>query len=256
MNPIQVIVTDTHAGGSTALAVPEFETEDHQIVRASPGQRWLWGRWQEFLQLVEERAGKRPVVGIHLGDAIEGNHHRTVQALPNLFDQEKMALDVLAPLRKLCNRFYMVRGTEAHDGEGAQSLSRLARELDADAVDWELRLKIGGVLGLYVHHGRVGSRPWTTGATNVAAEIMVRSAERGEEIPRFVFYGHRHRVDDSGSRFQNIRVIACPAWQLSTAYGWKVGPFSLADVGGVIVDGENVEIVRYRAPRRKVITVG
>ena len=252
MDPLVAVITDTHAGGMTALAVEEFETSDKQIIRWSPGQKWLGESWEEYLGKLKRRAKGRKVIGVHLGDAIEGNHHRTVQALPVLFDQEAMDLADLGPFRSLCDRFYMVRGTEAHDGEGAQSISRLARDLNADAVDWEFRLRIGGVLSLFVHHGRAGGRPWTTGAANVAAEIMLQCSERGEEIPRLVFTGHRHRIDDSGEKFSNIRVLSCPAWQLSTSFGWKVGAFSLSHIGGVFVEGENVTVERYTAPRRPI----
>lgn len=253
--PLQVIVDSTHAGGMTALAIPEFTTGDKQVVRWSPGQKWLGGCWQDFLRQAKERGRGRKIIGVHLGDAIEGNHHRTVQALPSLFDQEEMAQEVLAPFRSICDEFYMTWGTEAHDGDGWQSMRRVAKELDATAADWELRLRIGGVLCLYTHHGRAGGRPWTTGAANVAAEIIIQCAERDEEIPRLVFTGHRHRLDDSGSKFKNIRVVSVPAWQLTTAFGAKVGAFTLSDIGGVFVEGDNVEVVRYKAPRRPIAKI-
>jgi hypothetical protein len=129
--------------------------------------------------------------------------------------------------------------------------------MDVNDADWELRLGISGSPGhmLLAHHGRAGQRPWTTGAAGVAAEVMLQCAERGEEVPRLVFTGHRHRIDDSGEKFSNIRVVSCPAWQLATGHGAKVGPFTLSHVGGVFVEGENVEIIRYQAPRKPIVTV-
>jgi hypothetical protein len=236
--------------------MPEFVTADKQTIHWSPGQEWLGEQFLGFLNRAKERAVGRRVIGTLLGDAVEGNNHQTVQALPSLFDQGEMAKQVLSPFRSMCDEFYMTWGTEAHDGPGWATIREIASELEVNAADWELRLRIGGVLCQYAHHGRAGSRPWTTAAAGIAAEVLMRAAERGEEIPRFVFYGHVHKLDDSGEKFPSIRAIACPSWQLPTAYGTKVGAFSLPAIGGILLEGENVEIVRYKPPRRPIIEVG
>jgi hypothetical protein len=202
----------------------------------------------------KREAKKCDLFVFHLGDLVDGIHHGNVQAITVLDDQEKMAEELLAPLRAIARQMWICVGTATHVGEVGQSERRIARRLNA-TLAYEHRVEIDGVLHDLAHHGRVSSRSYYTAATSIAAEVMLESAERGDPIPRFIWRGHRHRINDSGEHFENTRCIVVPCWQLRTHYGHKVSPGKTSDVGYVLVEGENVEVKRYRPQRRAVVHI-
>lgn len=250
---LTVIVGDTHIGGTTALALPEFTTDEGQTVKASDAQKWIYEKWLDFWQAVRERAGirgktrKHRLVVVHMGDAVDGLHHATVQALPNLEDQENMACELLRPLAAMADGgYYQIRGTEAHAGQAAQSEVRIARELGAKACEWELDLEIDGVLMNFTHHGRAGRQDWTSSAANQAAGLCLARAGDAQPIPRLAFRAHAHTLDDSGEKLEYTRLIVCPAWQLKTAFAHKVAAGKRSDIGGLVVEGDAVDFTRAR----------
>ena len=52
-----LVVSDTHIGGTTALALPKFVTDEGQEVIASPAQGWLYQNWQDLIGYAKQRAG-------------------------------------------------------------------------------------------------------------------------------------------------------------------------------------------------------
>ena len=259
MKPLTLIISDTHSGGSTALAYPQMilnegDAEEKKI-SLSAGQYWLWDCWEEMYKRIkyEVQRKKRTLFTFHLGDMVDGIHHGNVQAITVLDDQEKMAEELLAPIRALSTQMWICVGTAAHVGEVGQSERRIARRLNA-TLAYEHRVEIEGVLHDLAHHGRVSSRAYYSAATAVAAEVMLECAERGDPVPRFVWRGHRHRINDSGEHFENTRCVNVPCWQLRTHYGYKVSGRP-SDIGYILVEGENVEIKRYRPQRRKVVHI-
>ena len=58
-----VIISDTHIGGSTALATPEYTVHNRydleaQTIHANRLQSWLWECWSDFWSYVKELQGK------------------------------------------------------------------------------------------------------------------------------------------------------------------------------------------------------
>lgn len=248
-----MVVTDTHIGGTTALSLPKFTTDEGQEITATKAQEWLYECWQDITEYAKQRAGivgkkrQHRLVFIHLGDIVDGLHHNTPQALPNLTDQEVMACELLRPIVALADGgYYQIRGTEAHAGLAAQSEARIAKELGAKCCEWELDLDIDGILYNLAHHGRAGGRDWTSSAANVAAEIVIDRAMSGCKIPQFVLRGHRHTLDDSGARNPRTRAIMLPAWQLKTAFAHKVAAGRRSDIGGILIDGASVDFTHAR----------
>jgi len=257
-NPLVLIISDTHIGGTTALAQPRFrlaeDTDEEREITLSMGQRWLWEDcWLPLVKRMkhEVRRRRRHLIVLHGGDVIDGHHPRRLQALPEVEDQERMAVELLEPLRALAKQMYICIGTEAHVGLVAQSERRIARLLNASLAH-EHRLEIGGVLHSILHHGRTSSRTYYSRASSIAAEILMACAEHGYPVPRFAWRGHKHTIDDTGAKFSNIRVVTLPAWQLKNHYTWKVAPEKISDIGYVLVDGEQVEIVRHVPKRRPI----
>jgi hypothetical protein len=109
----------------------------------------------------------------------------------------------------------------------------------------------------FAHHGRIGARPWTkgNGVLTLAVEIGYQHFRRGEPHPHLAIRSHFHQHFDTHDAHP-VRVVQMPAWQLHTAFGHRIAPDNLADIGGLIVvirDGRyTVEPVLF-APSRPPI---
>jgi hypothetical protein len=248
---ITAIVSDSHIGGLTALSLHEWQcdtgevhqdgTPIMQLYTATLAQDWIYKNWLDFWGYVEKLAGKKHrVIAIHAGDIVEGNHHHTVQAMPNMGDQTGMAIEIMRPVANLCSKtggkLYFIRGTEAHAGEGAQSEAGIAKALGAPCV-WEGIYNIDGTIIDIAHHGRAGRRDWTSAAAGMATEAIMDAVTDNppRPAPRYVFRGHNHLIDDSGEKIPATRAIALPAWTLRGAFGYRAAPGRRSDVGGVIM---------------------
>ncbi len=254
--PLVAVISDTHFGGFTSLSPASVKLDDGGMYYASAVQLKLLDWWTQFWSEVFERSLNRKLIVVHLGDVIDGNVHKRGQGLADIALQERIAIDMLKPIRDRADQFLMLRGTEAHVGDQAQSEVRIAAALQANACEWELGLRVGGLLYDLSHHGRVGGRPWSSAGATQAWEVIADCHMFGLPVPRFVLRGHRHIIDDSGERVPGTRFISLPAWQLRNAYGHKVASTRRSDIGGVIIDGEAVTVRSYQAPLgRKEIEV-
>jgi hypothetical protein len=255
-SPLVVLVGDTHFGGFTALCPAELKLDDEGVYHASPVQRQLLAWWDSFWgEVKRERQGRKLIV-IHMGDMVDGNVHGRGQAIANENDQKRAAQELMMPVREQADKFFMLRGTEAHVGNSAEREKTLENLLEADACEWEMLLDIDGVLFDLSHHGTGSSRPWGTSAATTAWRVIADCHRSGVPAPRFVVRGHTHMIDDSGERVAGTRAFSTPAWQLRNAYGYKVNAQTRSDIGGVIVDGTDVRFIRYTAPLgRKVYKV-
>lgn len=265
---ITAIVTDTHIGGTTALCLPEWSWDTGEMnekgepirgsYKASRAQLWILESWLDYWEHVKKLAGKEyRIITVHVGDVVDGDHHQTLQAIPNVEDQEALAIEVMKPVANL-GPLYFIRGTGAHSGEMSRSEVRIAKELGAKSCTWELLLSVDGVLMDFAHHGRAGRRDWTSSAASMATEAVMDAAKDGRQIPRYVFRGHNHIIDDSGEKVPGTRAVALPSWQLRTEYGYKASPGRRSDIGGLIVlpDGSlDTSRMRYTAaPGQRKIT--
>jgi hypothetical protein len=265
------IIGDTHVGGSTALAVHEYEydtgddnedgTPITQKFTATLAQDWLYEKWLDFWRYVWtlKTEGNHRLLVIHMGDIVDGNHHHTVQAIPYLSVQADMAVQIMLPVANMADRgLYILRGTEAHAGEAAQTEAGIAQALGAKQCAWELILDVDGLILDLAHHGRAGRREYTSAAASVATEAQVDAAQEGRPIPRYVFRAHTHTIDDSGEKVKGTRAFSCPSWQLKTAFGHRIASGRRADIGGVIIlpDGSlDLSRIRYTAApgQRKLV---
>jgi hypothetical protein len=251
LNTITAIVSDTHIGSTVGLALPQFENGEGQLISASREQGWIYQNWLEYWEHVRAltRKHRARLIAIHLGDIVDGNHHASVQLLPDVVDQENMAHEILEPISHKAAKIYICRGTEAHVGPSAGSEVRIAARLGAEIV-WEELLEVDGVILDLAHHGRAGRRPWTSAAAGMATEAQINALRKGKPVPRYVLRGHNHLIDDSGDKVEGTRAIAMPSWQLKTAFGHRVAPGSRSDIGGLIMlpDGSlDLSRMRYKA---------
>lgn len=266
---VWAVVSDLHVNSTVGLCPASgVRLDDGGTYMPSNSQVWLWERWLETWSIVVEKAEEvggsiRVVLN---GDLVDGDHHNTPQIISrNLETQHEAAMSVLEPVRDLApEHVFVVRGTEAHVGKSAQREEALARWLGAEedpatgaASWWHLRAESNGRLLDFLHHGRLGGRPWTkvTGPGTLAAEIALYSASAGERCPDLAVRSHFHQWADSGDNFP-VRVVQIAGWQLSTAFIHRINASAaLPSIGALLVtaypDGRlEVEKVKHHVKRR------
>lgn len=257
---ILVVISDTHFGSTLSVAPPKYvlhnrNTLEEQVVVANKVQNWLYNNWLDFWEYVKFRQGrKRRLIVVHCGDVVESVHHQSTQLVAEVEDQINIALELLEPIRNRANAFYGVLGTPTHSGVDGSTEARIYKELDIDFGN-TITLDIDGQIHHFFHHGRASSRPWTSSAAGLAAEVIIDFAQQGLPLPNFIWTGHRHKVGDSGIQNKGTRAISLPAWQLKTSYAWKVASSTArSDIGGaIVVDGvPDFSKMRYMGQPDKV----
>jgi hypothetical protein len=262
---IIAIVSDTHVGSSTAIAPPRFTVHsgragEKQTTLYNAYQKWLFACWIDYWEYVRSLAGivgktrKNRLVIFHLGDAVDGKHHRSVQTMEEIQDQLEAVCNLLRPLANMADGgMYLTYGTGAHNGGCAEMETTIGNELGIHH-DWEYSLDVDGLTFDLTHHGRAGRRDWTSSAAGLAVEVATDYISAGVKPPRYVLRGHNHKIDDSGQKLDYIRAISLPSWQLRTAYGHQVAANQRrSDIGGLILDtgdpdNPNFSRMRYQAP--------
>lgn len=242
---VLAIVSDTHIGSSTAIAPLEFtvhgrSSNEAQITHANRLQTWLYECWTDYWERVFHLAKKRRLIVVHVGDVVDGVHHGSTQVMAEVADQCEAAMELLRPIASRTDAFFGILGTgPSHAGMDNVTESELYKALGANEFGQTLTLDIDGVYHDFAHHGRAGQRPWTSSAAGVAAEVMLDYASQGMRPPNFIWRGHTHTIDDSGSKMPGTRAISLPSFQLKTSFGWRVSSQTVrSDIGGyIVVDG-------------------
>ena len=238
---IVAVVSDLHVGSTTAIAPPTFrihvrERREAQEVNANELQRWLYECWQDYWGYVfglAKRKRERVYILI-MGDVIDGDRSRGVQSIPEVQDQMNVAEELLEPIVHRARACYGVIGTAYHGGAAGVNESKVYRDLGFAEYGQHLAKRADGLVHDMGHHGRAGRRSWTSQAPGMAAEAIIDYATQGLPPPAYVWRGHNHHIDDSGTKVAGTRAIALPSWELKTEFGWH---FSLerSDIGGYIV---------------------
>lgn len=265
------VCSDIHAGSTLGMCPREgVHLDDGGSYTPSPEQIWLADHWDAawlHVEQVAERASKSGPVDFGLvvnGDATDGNHHGTVQILSGAEGAHiKCATECLrTPLKLNPKWVWVVRGTEAHVGKSggleegmAVAMSREGAPIQRDVntgswSSWYVMLDINGKLLDFAHHGRMGQRAHTRAgyAKHYAHDIWTERKLRGERAPDLAVRSHFHTYEDTGPRHPTrptTRLVQMPAWQLKTAFGWRVAVESLSDIGLVAIvirPGEEIEV--------------
>ena len=262
---ILVVLSDTHIGSSTAVSPLRYTVHNRssyeaQTMEANRLQKWLYANWIDFYDYVKSKARKHRIIVAHLGDVIDYNHHGSTQLVQEVGDQVEMAKTLLMPYRDIADKFIGILGTAAHAGADHATEVSLYQELKADFIEQQMTIDIDGVRVDLAHHGRAGFRPWSSSAANLASEIMLDYAQSGLPLPNYIFRGHLHVMDDSGSKFENTRLIQCPSWQLRTTYANRVaGNTRRSDIGAVLLNDGKLDLShsRYKGQPdgRRVVTL-
>lgn len=247
---VLAVVSDVHAGGTTALCPESVPLDDGGEYHASKAQRWLMQCWEEYWKDVDVARQGAELVAVFNGDMVEGAHHKTTQILSENPNAQAAVVNaaMAVPLALKPDHIVIVRGTEAHVGQSASAEERIADGLRRDkrpiitepetkaASWWHWRAEIGGVRVDVTHHGRTGLREHTraSAATLHAHDVLLSHVKQGHAPPHLCLRGHHHKFNDSFDACP-VRVVTTGAWQLGTGHVKKIAADSLADIGGAIV---------------------
>ena len=224
---IVAVIADTHINSTVALCPRRVELDDGGFYEPSKLQLWLYDKWQEFWQIVEDQRKEYKatrVITYVVGDAMEGQHHGITSIISaNRADQQKMASKIFDIPAKVSDTMIFLRGTEAHSGRASFTEELLAADFDntlhndnrATWSDW--KGSIEGVRFHIKHHRRMNNLPWTMGgaANRLAAKLIYQFAS-DEHKPNIVLRAHGHQVDTSSDFHKvnhNIKVFFCPAYK-------------------------------------------
>lgn len=271
---VLAVVSDVHCGSTVGLCVPEpVELDEGATYDPSPAQLWLHAGWRAFWARVAQVKKDADSFGILTnGDLVDGDHHGTVQIVSRDLNVQSWILrKCFDPVLELAPDYMIVvRGTEAHVGKNASAEETFARHVAKQGIKvirnkdtktyshWHFKGMLGDKLIDAAHHGRIGGRPWTraSGVTNLASQIVLEHAERGDPIPDLAIRSHYHTYVDTGD-ISRTRVVQTPAWQLHTAFAHKVVPECLSDIGGIIVtieDGQPLTVEKFLHRPKKAPT--
>jgi hypothetical protein len=247
---VLAVVSDVHAGSTVAPAPSEgVRYADGGRYEPSKSQLWLWERWNEYwIEVARIRQQHDASLGILVnGDCCDGpGHHGTHQSVaPNSYEEQSYIIRrVFEVPQQLASPDWWVltQGTRAHVGDAESALARSLNAIKDPVTDsWVWYRWTADLHGVHIdatHHGRTGGRPWTmaSAAGILASEIMMEHAQAGVRWPDLAIRSHKHTPADSGD-MHPVRVLATPAWQLMTDFGYKVVPEKSVNavVGGYIV---------------------
>lgn len=243
------VVSDVHAGSTTAVCAAPVPLDDGQTVHPSEVQRWLADLWEEYWAWVDAHRGDWLGVLVN-GDLFDGDHHGTYQLMarhPGV--QQAVARRLFDPIFQLKpDAVVFIRGTESHVGGSGADEERFAkgcaeaglpvvRDPTGNFSWWHFRGQFGATLVDAAHHGRVGSREWTkhNATLNQAADIVLSHAQSGDPVPDLAIRSHLHTHADSGWSYR-CRVVQTPAWQLKTGFGHRAATDKVSDIGGLLID--------------------
>jgi hypothetical protein len=249
-----VFVTDPHGGSKYSLCPEDIRLDEDRPVALSCFQKKLWEYWEKFKEWVWQEAGN-DYTFVCGGDTVQGNLRMSIDHImsPLIEDQKLIAIETLRPLREKAEKFYMVRGTEAHvkgniDGAVARALK--ANKFKGESAAWRLPLKCKntGAMIEVRHHSRVTGLKTNLGSL-LAREWEIRHTEafrKGEPQPHMLLSGHNHTYckAELNTHLTESVAVTSPSWQLMAGYTYKafVSRNSYSEFGGVILQDENGEV--------------
>jgi hypothetical protein len=245
-----LVIGDLHVGSMYGLLPPDFISSDGSEKPQNPAQIYLWACWQDM----KRKAARFNIDSVVVnGDAIEGRQPKQKASELTLIapnDQESAAVFLLRDLRNWLEKnsgrevpFYIVQGTEYHDGRGAEELESIAARIKGASVSSNftgrhckevLDLDIDGVIVNFAHH--LGGGAGFTRSGNLDAEALWNqiTASKGQSVPAdLIVRSHLHYFGHV--EHTNRHAILCPCWQIQTRYARHRSAYKLMpDIGALI----------------------
>jgi len=256
-------VSDLHINSTVALCKPTVVLDDGGYYTASPIQTWIYQQWIDYWKWVEgyKKALGRELIVWFGGEMADNLHHHTTQLISrNEYDQKRHAVAVLQPALELADKIVVIRGSEAHVGASGWMDEWVANDISASPSGsgddgpfswWRWQGKIDGMVIDGAHHPGTGhGRPWTRGgdSNRLAAIVKDDYIENGLWPPDIVLRGHNHKPSDSYDNHMT-RAIILPSWQLTNAFGYRLGGGWLP-IGGLVLWADEEEEGRINVKKK------
>lgn len=250
-----VILSDTHAGS-------EFAPYPERLLPADASLHLGTRYMNECFEHAKEEIGKCDLVILN-GDLIDGRQKKSGGLglyTPHLRGQVEAAIELLAPITAKAKRVMRVLGTPYHDDEH-DPLGLLDSELgiDSDDVDdvFDLELRGSGILNV-THHPSFKFEHKGGGMSKTAFYNLVNAARRKAPRARWIVESHLHfyaQFEDA-----DVRVTACPCWQLPTPWARKINRRRfVSDIGCIVMEHDPTQAsewvtrpILYDTPKSRV----
>ncbi len=254
MKSAVIAVSDLHVASTFGLCPPRgMHLDGGGRYEPSKFQAGLYKAWRHFWdEFVPYTVRDYRIAAVVVnGDAIEGIHHnRTGIVGTTLTEMENAAVQLLEPIRDVAERFFFVRGTEAHAGAMAESEEAIAKRLGAvptetgESSHWQVRIRPRGshTLFHFAHHiGVTSSAAYETSAPmREMIATFVEAAQWEQGLPDVVVRSHRHRftlVPLPGAKdgvYRRRYLAITPGWQLKTPHAERIDRMRMPHVGGIV----------------------
>ena len=208
----------------------------------------IWEHFQYCAGVIAEVRKGKSIVLVHNGDAIDGNHHGTLQIAPRLPNEQKdIHVELMMHFQKRVgftrgDRLYYTIGTEVHTGDIehkiGEDLGAVETPDGVRAFD-ELLLEINGKRIQWTHHGpRAGDGPNRGNAfRNWLRNRFYDEINEGQVPPHFIITGHTHDpfwqifIGRYQGEYFSVRGLISPSWQAKTRYAHSKAPLVKNKIG-------------------------
>ena len=242
-----LLVADPHGNSTIGLCPTEgIQLDDEGLYLPSKSQRWAWQCWQDVVAKAEVvSASCTTFMTWFMGDMVDRIGKGSQIVTYNDATIVKLGVRFVSDITHLSHSGVgIIRGTSAHVGDSAYLEEAIAQAVGAkpfppdspNASSWFAKLNLQGRIIWLAHHGRLGGMPHTklNPLGNIAYAAIAEARKNGEAIPDVVCLAHAHGWGDTHDNFP-VRVVQCPAWQLTTEYGNRIKPFQTLPIGATIL---------------------
>lgn len=239
-------LSDMHSGGMTSL-LPDYPIElkygkEVLLTRPTPAQKAMYQHWLKSAERIKTEAKGKRLVIVHNGDAIEGNHHYTIQLISPLTDHHKQIhVELMEEFLKRCgfsrkngDNLHYTSGTESHTGWSEGTIADEFDHLGA-TFDDELILNLNGREIWYSHHGAAAGGGANEGDAyrNWLKRVYWDCKKQGRKIPDLICSAHYHKSIKQSYEmdYHVLHGMITPSWQKKTRFAIRVAPFEKNDIG-------------------------
>lgn len=260
-----VSLSDMHSGSTTALFPNypmRFPISEKDEINHSPThhQTRMYEHWLKCADEVKRAGiGKRLII-VHNGDAIDGNHHGTIQIIsPNPKHQTLIHTELMEAFLSRCG-FSVQNGDELHYTNGTESHTSWTEYGIKEYFDFmnaqyheEMQLEVNGRKIWWTHHGPNPGKGANEGNAhrNWLRDIYWDCLKGKLSPPDLIITGHFHKshYDSYNQSFDHtIHGMILPSWQMKTRYAYRVAPFQRNDIGLTIAEVTAQGDIRFMKP--------
>lgn len=243
-----VNISDMHSGGTTAL-FPGYQMtltlDGEEVLHPSPTekQKSMFAHWLLCARWVKQIGKGKRLLVVHNGDAIEGNHHGTIQIItPDQKQQSQIHIELMDTFLKESgfsvkngDELHYTSGTESHTGWEEYGISAHYHALGAK-FHIELKKEVNGRELWWTHHGAGAGKGANegNGYRNWLRDIYFDCLREEVRPPSVVVTAHFHKSlyqTYVASYRHTIHGMILPSWQMKTRYAYRVAPFQRNDIG-------------------------